>query len=508
MIPEQSPIKGSLYSFSMGLIGKGLGFLSSLVIASLLGATIETDLIYFVYALITLAVSFLSSLTHHILLPQFIHLRERLQVEKAWDLVNTSLSLSLLLLILSSICFGLFHERFLGVFSRFEAENIHALRLGILLLTPLICLIYLNDTMTHILQAFKNFTFHYLTSVTLGGTTLISVLLLSPSLGAISIPIGFLGGTLIQFMILSGYLIFHGWKPKICLKHPENLRELLYLAGPTLLFQASSILLVYLPDYLASGMQAGTLTAILNGRKVYELLPTLLIYPLVGVAYPRLCERAARKNSQDLIYLVLSLHNFILSLILPLFALLILLAPELVGLLFFRGNYSPTAVEISTVSLRWFTVGALALVINSIGGRALMAKQEPKIALVYGLSQLSCALVSGVLIFTLVQKNGWVGISQGMAAFHLLYQLPLNLWLLHHFVGKLNLLTLGGIFFRLCCLSWTPILLSFFWVKTLSLDPVPTLIISIALGLAGFVLAHVVTRSPEAKFLKDRILTH
>ena len=507
MIPEQSPLKGSLYSFVMSLFGKGLGFLASLAVANVLGATLETDLIYFVYALIILSVSFFSSLTHHILLPQFILLRERNQLEKAWDLVNTTLSLTLLLLILASILFGLFHESILTIFSKFEVDQIRGFRTGILILTPLIGLIYLNDMMTHILQAFKNFTFHYLASTTLGGVTLISVVTLTPSIGALSVPVGFLFATLIQFSILSTYLFLHGWRPKPRLKRPENLTELLYLAGPTLLFQISSILLLYLPDYLASGMEPGTLTAILNGRKIYELLPTLLLYPLVSVAYPRLCERAAVQEGKDLIHLVLALHGLILSLLLPLFALLILLAPEVVTLLFFHGQYDSTAVEISTKSLRWFALGSIALVINSLGGRALMAKQKPGIALAYGLGQFSSAVVSGSLVFWLAQNNGWVGIAQASAIFHLAYQLPLNLLLLNQFVGKIDLIPLAANFLRLCTLSWLPILLSYLGVQALEFKPVVTLVLCGLTGMAGLILLHRLTKSPEARFLKDRIIS-
>ena len=103
-------------------------------------------------------------------------------------------------------------------------------------------------------------------------------------------------GALFQCLTILIILSKNGFTFKLCWKKFkfDGIKNISFLAS-VMLF-ATQFLAAFLPDYFASGLNNGTFTSILNGRKILDLVTSLLIFPLVLILYPRMVKWASQNS--------------------------------------------------------------------------------------------------------------------------------------------------------------------------------------------------------------------
>jgi|GEM_PF-3652210 len=505
MISEQTPFRGSVLAVATGIAGKILGFAGTLMIATLLGATAETDLVFFSYNMILITVSFFICFNNNALVPRLIALREKGKEQQGLGLILGVLVVCLIPLCAIFLLGWNYSSELLSFISRFQPGFLQSSPLFIQLLLPLLILIYLNDLWVNLFQAYRNFSFTYAVSIAQGLGLVLCVGLLYRSMGAASISLGFLLAHLLVLLLLLWFL--RPLLKKMLRSGIEftEFREFFSMILPVLSLQVSQLFLLFLPDYLASGMEQGTLSAILNARKIFDLLPTLLIYPIVAVGYTRLCSLAASKKGEDFTSLCLSLNFFLISLVFPLSIYLCVYAKPFVSLLFGYGKYSAEALLISTDSLRWFALGAFALVTHSLAGRALVATQRKTALYAYASALALGAVVYAALLIFLSKDMGYLGIPMGTALYQIMFLSPMSYFLLYKFTGAFSILRvlyrLGGLVF----LSAPAIILPVLLLPPDGQKPWVLIPVSLFSMLFLLTLTHVGLKTESYRFIRDRL---
>ena len=505
MIAEQTPFRGSVLAVTTGLIGKGLGFAGALMIAALLGATAETDLIFFCYNLILICVSFFTCFNNNVLVPQFITLKEKGQEAQGWGLIMSIGTMCFMTLLVILLLSWTYHPEVLSVISGFQSPLTQREQVAIQFLLPLLCLMYVNDLSVNIFQAYRNFTFTHIISIAQGLSMVLCVGLAYRELNAGSISLAYLLAHSMVFLVLTWFLGRFLSRLSSIKFHLQEFGHFFNLALPALILQVSQLLLIFVPDYLASNMEKGTLSAILNARRVFDLLPTLLIYPIVAVGYTRLCTYAARENKEDFTSLCLSLNYFLISLVLPLSLYLSCYSDSAISLLFGYGKYGPEALEMSAKSLYWLAPGAFALVTHSLVGRALVAKQRKQTFYAYALGIILGALIFCILLTTLSSTFGYQGIVMGTCAYQVVYLNLMSYFLLYRYVGSFSIVRAISRLISTLGLSVLCLLIPLMVLPPGGQSPmveVPLSFLLLIISIAGF---HWLFKTESYRFIQDRL---
>ena len=285
MIRAQSLKKSGIISILFATLGKFLSFATTLSIAYIFGANTQTDLIFYLYSMIILLSGFWTHFNSNILLPYLVKKFEE-NSALAWQkccALATKVLISMILLI-PILC--VFYPQILGLVSRWSPETIHSTYDFFLILILLLPIVYLNDLFCVVYQSQKHFTFTYLNSVCFGFTCLIFIYAFSNSWGEYSLALGMVTAGILQLITMFIIMLKSDLKFVLILKPIDKEIFNWNLWITSLLLFLSQFLLIFLPDYFATGLQQGSFTSILNGRKVVEITTTLILFPVILIFYP------------------------------------------------------------------------------------------------------------------------------------------------------------------------------------------------------------------------------
>ena len=390
MIKAQSLKKSGLISIALATMGKLLSFSTTLAVAYIFGANTQTDLIFFLYSTIILLSGFWTHFNSNILLPYLVKKFEE-NPDLAWQkccAIATKVLISMLLLI-PVLCF--FYPHVFSLISRWSPETIHSTYNFFLILILLLPIIYLNDLFCVVYQSQKHFTYTYLNSLCFGFTCLIFIYIFSSSLAEYSLALGMLTAGAMQLLIM--FIIMQKSDLKFRLVFKSIDKELFnwHLWLSSLLLFSCQFLLIFLPDYFATGLQQGSFTSILNGRKVVEIMTTLIMFPVILIFYPRMVEWHKSNSPGFKLQLVVKI---LIWLCIPLICLMTLLGPLIIEYFFHNGSYTKAHTLISQISLLTLTPGIFFISLFSLTTRWILAQKSSSILIHFCLLLVTVSILS------------------------------------------------------------------------------------------------------------------
>ncbi|PCJ16668.1 MAG: hypothetical protein COB02_15700 [Candidatus Cloacimonadota bacterium] len=453
-IKQQSILKSGAYTMSMGLIGKVFGFVTSLLTAYLFGANSKTDVIFFTCLIVFTLSTLFSAYNSNILLPQLIKSNA---IEKS-KLINYSFTILFISLSFLLAFLFYFHQEFLLQFSHFKLQHLQESKLGILLLLPILLLQPVNDLMINIAQSFKNYNLSNISSLITGICNISCLILFSQNFQENSLALGFLLAAIIQTFLFYIYLFKRGLHPKFSFSKPESSSLINSLLIPTFLLQIASSFLLVLPDFFASSLEAGTLSLISYGKRIFDLIPTLFIYPIILVFYPRICEWLDNHDKsiiqKKLYHLLKSFFVFLY----PCAIFFLIYSSDLIYLFFGKTNLSMQQLKVSSNCLQLFALSTPAFIIASFSGRILAASQNKLVFYLQVLGQLTGSIFLYFMILFTIKDYGYVAIMVSLLVYHLVYSQIVNLILIKKYIFSFSFF---GIFSLEAIFVVTPLLIAF-----------------------------------------------
>ena len=296
---------------------KSLGFLRNVIIARQFGLSAELDVFNaannlpdLIFALVSggaLAVAFIPVLTEHL---------EKRGRENMWDLFSRILNLVFLVTIALSLLIMIFSRQLvgsrLGIAPGFDAQQ-QALVVNLMRLNLIATLLFsVAGLVIAGLQANQHFLLPALARSMYDVGTLFGVIILAPetgyTIGPVTLPsfgLGVYG--LVYGTILGAFLFlaiqFPGlirykfrWTPAINLRHP-GVRQVLSVMGPrigTVFF--IYLVLIYIPDNIASRLTEGSVTALVYGWLFMQVPETLIGTAIATALLPTISEYIARRD--------------------------------------------------------------------------------------------------------------------------------------------------------------------------------------------------------------------
>jgi len=413
-----------IIAFFIGM-EKLLGFLRQLLIARQFGLTVELDVFNaannlpdLIFGLISggaLAIAFIPVLSEY--------LEEKGRTEM-WDLFSRVGNLVFLVTAGASIVVAVYARQLvgwnLGIAPGFDPDqqaqvaNLMRLNLVATLLFSISGLVIAG------LQTNQHFALPALARSMYDVGTLIGVIFLAPvagyQIGPFTLPSLGLGIYGLTYGTVLGALLFLGiqvpgliryrfrWTPAIDLNHPGVQKVLRVMAPRIGSMFFIYLVLIYIPDNIASRLPAGSIAGLVYGWLIMQV-PETLIGTAIGTALlPSISEQFVRRESEVFTRSINRALRVILALTLPVSALVAVGIAPLVTLF----DFDQVNTSLVVWTARAFLVGLAGHAMLEVAARSFYARQDAFTPL---WSAALMAVVFTVLAVSLAQPLGAPGIA-------------------------------------------------------------------------------------------------
>lgn len=394
---------------------KGLGFLRQVITARQFGLSAELDIYNaannlpdLVFALISggaLAVAFIPVLSEYL---------EKRGHPQMWELFSRILNLVFLVTAGLSLLIYLFANQLvgsrLGIVPGFAPQD-QAIVVDLMRLNLIATLLFsVAGLVIAGLQANQHFFLPALAKSMYDLGALVGIVILAPetgySIGPITLPSFGLGIYGLVYGVILGAALFLGiqlpgliyykfsWSLKIGLRDP-GVVQVLRLMGPRVLTMFFILMvLIYIPDNIASGLALGSVTALTYGWLFMQVPETLIGTALATALLPTISEKYALNQKDAFRRAINHSLRVLLALTIPSAVLLAIVIPPVIEIL----NFDAAGTEMVIWTARAFLLGLSGHALLEVAARSFYAQQDAITPLwAAGLMALSFTLLALVL---------------------------------------------------------------------------------------------------------------
>jgi putative peptidoglycan lipid II flippase len=382
-------------------------FLFQLVIARVFGAGYETDTFFLAFSIPEWFINTIILIFPAALVPAFSSYLALKKEEKSWQLIYSFLTLfCLLFIVIYSIvlCFGLPIAELLG--GNLPEDYRHDLSLHLLILIPFILFSCLSSLWTGYLYAHEKVIFTSLTPLIKSGIDLFLLFLLKQWLGIFAASVSISLGSLIQCVILSLVALRGRIKTRFVF-FSRPLKETLKLMIPILLGNIIFKSNVIINRYLATFLTAGSVSAMYYASRIIRLSARATSTGFIRVFFPRLAQNAALKDKKRFSKNFSVSTQASLYFAFPIAAGLVLLAPNIIAILFRGDNFDANSVIASSIALIGLIGTYLVSPLSDLLANSFYAQKDTKTVIVV---QLILFIPAILLKIVMVQKTGLIGL--------------------------------------------------------------------------------------------------
>lgn len=416
LLQAQSTRQGFFFLVGVGFLAKAIGFARETATAHAFGVSREFDIFLTIFMIPTVSFSVLTYAVSYSLIP-FYH---KVQVNRgewfASQYMKKLICGSVVAGVMVAVSMLLFENRLVSlvVVSATPSEHAFAVRLlrTLVWLMPLYFGVCILQTL---LQAEK-----YFLALSIGplvqNIVITLVILLFGRWGVVNLAVGWLFGILVWFI----------WLTSIFLLTRKNLDR--QATGPgvavdtaLLGLAAASVIQVVLVElwpqlYVVfdrivaqlNHLPSGSIGALNYAGIIYALGLSLFVISLGQAMFPSLSSHAAAGREEELNSMLSKGFRATVLATLPMAALLIVLAKDVVVLLFQRGQFNAQAAVTTADALRIFALGLPLDSVYVILIGYLYAKRNFKILIQAGLLAFFAKVLGGML---LVMGFGYIGLA-------------------------------------------------------------------------------------------------
>jgi putative peptidoglycan lipid II flippase len=349
-------------------VGRILGWARVVVIGTTFGASADLDSFFAAFRIPDLIFQLVAAgALASALLPTLTVLIAEDRREQAWRVassVGNALLGSLLVLALAAFVAAPLFVPIIapGFTSEQVSRTVDLTR--IMLASPV--LLATSSVVQAVLNANGRFAASVIAPLVYNLAIILAALLLAPSMGVYGLAVGVVAGSACHLLVLIRPVRRCGfrWSRALDLRDPLVSRVLVLLA-PRVIGLASNQLMFVVATALATGVGIGAVSAFSIAFSLFQIPIGVIALPIGIVLLPSLAQSVAREEHGRYGQVVTQALRFILWFALPLSAVIVVLAPELVTLLFGYGRFDATAIA--------STAAVLALLAPAIASESLLA---------------------------------------------------------------------------------------------------------------------------------------
>ena len=405
---KKAILSSAVLLFVLSLVNKGLGFIKSMTIASVFGATIQTDAYYVAEGLMQNALIPISEAVAVSFLPIYITIKEKNKEEAHKFTSRTITDIFLLALVLSGILYVVAPMLLKLMLPSYTADQVAMSVYYFRILIWGMCFYMSNQLLQSLLNAEKQYGFSSFTAMMNNLILTAAVLLMGHRFGlsamAMAVPFSYIAQYL--FLLIRspdyGRLTFrYGWRDsriwKLCLQ-----------AAPIFFGNAICELNQLVDKSLLSGMETGSVTAVSYASVLYQFASNLISIPMTTIIYTELAESfAAGKKEEGGAKLEKGIHISLFFCI-PLSLFVMIAANLVVEITYGRGAFDAQAVAMTSEGLRYYGLCFLAYCLNALLFRACYSLNDTMLPMKVGLGTVSLNIVLSIILAHFMGLKGVV----------------------------------------------------------------------------------------------------
>ena len=405
---KKAILSSAVLLFVLSLVNKGLGFIKSMTIASVFGATIQTDAYYVAEGLMQNALIPISEAVAVSFLPIYITIKEKNKEEAHKFTSRTITDIFPLALVLSGILYVVAPMLLKLMLPSYTADQVAMSVYYFRILIWGMCFYMSNQLLQSLLNAEKQYGFSSFTAMMNNLILTAAVLLMGHRFGlsamAMAVPFSYIA----QYLFLQirsrdyGRLTFrYGWRDsriwKLCLQ-----------AAPIFFGNAICELNQLVDKSLLSGMETGSVTAVSYASVLYQFASNLISIPMTTIIYTELAESfAAGKKEEGGAKLEKGIHiSLFFCIQLSLFVMIA--ANLVVEITYGRGAFDAQAVAMTSEGLRYYGLCFLAYCLNALLFRACYSLNDTMLPMKVGLGTVSLNIVLSIILAHFMGLKGVV----------------------------------------------------------------------------------------------------
>ena len=452
MARKDKLIKTTALVTAVIILSKVFGLARDVITAGYFGTGVENDAYASAYTMFYLPVLLFSSCITATIVPLFVQEREQHSLQQSNHFASNALNLFAVAALLISAAMYIFCEPIVNLIYQFDAQGIAlTVKLTRIMLLGLVFNVS-SIVISSLLNAMERFMAAQLTGFPLSVAVILSVVVFSRKIGIEAVAWGVFAASVLQVVVLIPALM--GWfeyKPVLDLKD-KRFHRLLKLAGPAVLSMGVSEINHLIDRSLASGLPAGSISAMNYAYKLITFLLGVLMVPLTTIMFSRMSRLASAKDNVGLLAALRRSILLICLAALPVLAVGMVMATDVVKMIYMRGNFTIDSVNLTASVLFYYLIGVLAFGLRDFMNRTFHAIQDTKTPF-----KVACLVVSLNIILNIILRRfmGARGLALatsissfcGLAAMFVLLRKRMGGLGLKHIVPELAKLVVSA----LCC---------------------------------------------------------
>jgi putative peptidoglycan lipid II flippase len=397
------------------LVARLLGYVRTVVISSTFGAGPELDAFLAAFRIPDLMYQLVAAgALSSALIPVLAGLLAAGEEARAWRVASTVASLMLVAIAILAVGAWILAPVLVPLLTPgFDeptlAETIELTR--IMLAAPI--LLAMGAVATSVLNARHLFLSASLAPVSYSLAIVVATVVLAPSLGVTGVAVGVVVGALAHVLVQLVPLRRTGFRlrPHLEARDPAARRTFALMGPRAIGLGAGQFALIALTAF-ASTVGVGAITSFTVAFTLLQLPLGLIGVPLGVVLLPALSSHHAEGSFDGYVRLVSRSVRLLLYVMIPIAALGIVLANQVVTVLFGFGNFSAEAIAESAAALAILLTGLPAHAAIAILARAFYAAQDTRTPVLAAVVAVAINVVAG---YALVGTAGLPGLAAAVA---------------------------------------------------------------------------------------------
>lgn len=278
-----------------------------------------------------------------------------------------------------------------------------------------------------ILSVHKDFTPQAFAPLFVTLAIIVFVVFFGVQLGVFALSWGLVAGVLAEVLFLLVFVYRKGFRfsPDFDYRSPE-MQQVLTLILPFLIGSAIGQLNLVVDRFMASGLDAGSISALGYADKLVHVPTQVFNASLTTAAFPFFAALVAENKIDELKTTLASLIRIAAFVLIPVTVMLMLMSGSIIRLLFERGAFTPAATTLTSLTFMMFALQLFFTAAEVLMVRVFLALKEMRILV--GLTVFSVVLnVVFNLVFIRLAKPAVAGIAlstslvEAVSMFALLY---------------------------------------------------------------------------------------
>ena len=394
------------------IIAKMMGFIRDICIANYYGAGMVSDAYFYAYQIPALAIILLGGVGgpfHSAVVAVFakmIPAETQEQKEKINKLFNTFLTVSFVVFLILAILIFIYSKEIMRFIVSGGSDDLVGLAaMHLRLMTPVVVIGGIIGIYYGILITFKKFLLPNLSPLLMSTAIIVMIALVKNDTIGKTLAIATTVGAFLQFSAQIPVIRKLGFKikPNFDIKNNKGFKELMELLFPAILSSTVGQIYVYVDMFFSSRLQDGAWSAIGYANRIFQFPVGILVTAFLVPLFPIFSKLAAEHNTGEIKRYFdkgVGLLNFVAV---PIMFGIILLASDVVQLIFQRGAFDSNATYMVSQALIFLSFCILPYVLRDSLTRIYYSFNDSKTPFLIAFSSI---VMKFLINWALVDKLG------------------------------------------------------------------------------------------------------